>query len=104
MGMTESDGGEAMEIAFTAYRRLQSSKYASVDRQTYVSLLRTCGKLLGKRRSKRKKMPRKTKNDHQKSSMDDNNGDDDDYGDDLVERRKRKSEIIVSIFHSCCQD
>lgn len=42
----KQDVAEALTIAFDVYARLRSSSYAEIDRYTYISLLKTCGKLI----------------------------------------------------------
>lgn len=42
----KEDVAEALTIAFDVYARLRSSSYAEVDRFSFISLLKTCGKLI----------------------------------------------------------
>jgi pentatricopeptide repeat protein len=45
----KNDVAEALTIVFDVYARLRSCSYAEVDRFTYISLLKTCGKLIPNR-------------------------------------------------------
>lgn len=67
----------ALEIAFMAWRRLRSSKYAEVDRRTYVCLLQACGRLLG----------------NSKGAGGSDEGD-----------RMRRGEHVESVWRECCQE
>ena len=51
----KKERSEAFTIALSVYAKLAMSSHADIDRFTYISLLKACGKLLPTKSEKRKK-------------------------------------------------
>lgn len=59
-----------------AWKRLRASKYAEVDRRTYVCLLKACGRLLSNKKG----------------------------GGESEEEERRRGEHVVRVWRECCRE